>query len=299
MLRVMITACLLVAACCAQAAEKVKPMVGVYYFPGWYRTGGEKGVAPYDRATDWSEWRGAIAKAAVPRPVCGFYDDSNPAVWSYFDRWISSHGIDFIAFDWYYNDGEEYLSESLDKGFLGCKASGGIKFCLNWCNHGGYWWHSKLDQTIPKLEKMIDLACDEYFNRPNYLRIDGKPVFMIYETDILSSFCDVKTALAAIRNRAKQRGCPELYLVGVYSGADRSRNRSAQDLRLRCLLRLYLRLDARPQGDLGLARPTTTPTSPTTSSATSTPTSRASPRPTALPIGRPRSPAGTTARARV
>jgi len=223
MIRAMITACLIAAVCSVHAAaEKTKPMVGVYYFPGWYRSGGEKAKPPYDRNTDWSEWRGAIAKAATPRPVCGFYDDSNPKLWSYFDRWITSHGIDFIAFDWYYNDGQEYLSESLDKGFLGCKASSGIKFCLHWCNHGGTWWHSKLDQTIPSLEKMIDLASDKYFSRPNYLRIDGKPVLMIYDNDILGSFGDVKTALTAIRKRAAERGCSGLYIVGVYSGADRS-----------------------------------------------------------------------------
>jgi len=204
------------------STAKVEPMVGVYYFPGWYRTGTEHRAEPYDKATDWSEWRGAVMKGAHPRPVCGFYDDADPALWSYYEKWIGSHGIDFIAFDWYYNDGEEYLSESLDAGFLGCKGSEKIKFCLNWCNHGGYWWHSKLDQTVPKLEKMIDLACEKYFGRPNYLRIDGKPVFMIYENDILSSFGDVRTALAAIRARAKERGYPAIYLVGVYSGADRS-----------------------------------------------------------------------------
>lgn len=222
MLRKIVQISLLIAVCCTPAAcAKVKPMVGVYYFPGWYRTGGEKFVAPYDKTTDWSEWRGAVAKAAHPRPVCGFYDDSNPKLWGYYNDWMSSHGIDFIAFDWYYNDGEEYISESLDKGFLGNKPDPKLRFCLNWCNHGGYWWHSPLKQSGEALDKMIDLACDKYFKLPNYLRIDGKPVFMIYETDILSSFGNVKTALTQIRQRAKARGY-ELYLVSVYSGANRA-----------------------------------------------------------------------------
>jgi hypothetical protein len=79
-----------------------------------------------------------------------------------------------------------------------------------------------LDQTEPKLAKMIDLACEKYFNRPNYLRIDDKPVFMIYESDILRSFIDVKAGLAVIRKRAKEHGYSDLYIVGVYSGANRS-----------------------------------------------------------------------------
>jgi hypothetical protein len=211
---------LVVPAVCS--SEKVKPMVGVYYFPGWHRTGGEKGAPPYDRATDWSEWRGAVMKGAHPRPVSGFYDDSNPKVWDYFNDWMSGHGIDFVAFDWYYNDGQEYLSESLDSGFIGSKSNGKVKFCLHWCNHGGAWWRSPLDQSKDKLLKMIDMACEKYFNRPNYLRIDGKPVFMIYENDILRGFGDVKSGLDAMRKRAVERGLAGLYIVGVYSGANRS-----------------------------------------------------------------------------
>lgn len=223
MLRKIVQISLLIAVCCTPAAcAKVNPMVGLYYFPGWYRTGGEKFVAPYDKATDWSEWRGAVMKGAHPRPVCGFYDDSNPKLWSYYNKWMISHGVDFIAFDWYYNDGEEYLSDSMDMGFLGSKPDPKLKFCLNWCNHGGYWWHSKLDQTPPKLEKMIDLACEKYFKLPNYLRIGGKPVFMIYENDILSGFGDVKAALATVRQQAKKHGYSDIYLVGVYSGGSRA-----------------------------------------------------------------------------
>jgi len=183
-LRIIALILLLAAVCCSQAGGKAKTMVGVYYFPGWYR---DKPAVMESGYQDSSEWRSAIAKAAHPRPLCGFYDDSNPAVWDYFDRWIGSHGIDFIAFDWYYNVGQEFLSDSLDKGFLGCKASDKVEFCLNWCNHGGPWWKVQIDQTVGQLEKMIDLACERYFNRPNYLRIDGKPVIMIYETDMLQA----------------------------------------------------------------------------------------------------------------
>ncbi len=231
MLRQIVQIGLLAAVCCTAVGAEVRPMVGVYYFPGWYRTGGEKPAPPYDKSTDWSEWRGAVMKGAHPRPLCGFADDSNPALWSYFNRWMTSSGIDFVAFDWYYNDGQEYLSDSLDKGFLGSEQAYGApgaerygpspKFCLHWCNHGGYWWKSKLDQSPPKLEKMIDLVSEKHFQRPNYLKIDGKPVFMIYEHDTLAGFGDGKTALATLRKQAKKHGYPDLYLVGVYSGASR------------------------------------------------------------------------------
>lgn len=212
------------------SAEKVKPMVGVYYFPGWHRTGGEKGVAPFDKSSDGSEWRGAIMKGAHPRAISGFYDDSNPKVWDYFNRWMTGHGIDFVAFDWYYNDGQEYLVDSLDGGFLPSNPDPKLKFCLHWCNHGGPWWLRKLDQSSDKLLKMVDLISEKYLKRPNYLCIDGKPVFMIYENDTLRGFGDVKSNLDAMRKRAKEDGLPGLYIVGVYSGA----NRAEIDQRKQC-----------------------------------------------------------------
>lgn len=219
MLRKIVQVCLLIAVCCTPAAcAEVKPMVGVYYFPGWHGAGG-------------GEWRSAIMNAAKPRALSGFADDSKPELWGYFNKWMTSHGVDFLAFDWYYNDEQEFLSDALDKGYLGSiqgeaapgsdRFGAGPKYCLHWCNHGGSWWVRKLDQTPPKLQEMIDLACEKHFKRPNYLRIDGKPVFMIYENDTLSSFGDVKTALTTIRQQAKKHGYPDVYLVGVYSGASR------------------------------------------------------------------------------
>lgn len=231
MLRRIVQTCLLIAVCCTPAAcAKVRPMVGVYYFPGWHRTGGEKAKPPYDKASDGSEWRGAIMKAAHPRAVCGFADDSNPKVWGYYNDWMTGHGIDFIAFDWYYNCGQEYLSESLDDGFLPSNPDPKLKFCLHWCNHGGPWWRSPLNQSLEELLKMTDLACDKYFKLPNYLRIDGKPVFMIYESDTVGSFGDVKSNLNAMRKRANERGYAGLYIVGVYSGASRAEIDRRKDL---------------------------------------------------------------------
>jgi hypothetical protein len=200
----------------AGAVVKAGPQVGIYYFPGWYRAAG-------DPSGESSEWRNAIMKAATPRPLCGFYNDADPRLWDYYTPWMTSHGIDFIAFDWYYNAGQEYLNDSLDRGFLQSAKNINVKFCCHWCNHGGPWWKKQLDQTKPAMLEMTDLLCARYFQRPNYLRIDGRPVFMIYEMDMLLGYGGgleaVQESLAAIRKRAKEKGFPDLYLVAVYPGA--------------------------------------------------------------------------------
>lgn len=198
-------------------AEKAKPSVGVYYFPGWYR-GFDKDRSSTDEP---GEWREAVMKAAVPRPVCGFYNDADPNLWNYYIPWMTTHGIDFIAFDWYYNTGQEYLNKSLDRGFLQAEKVNSIKFCVHWCNHGGRWWEKPLDQSKPAILVMTDLLCDKYFCKPNYMRINGCPVFMIYELNTLLSFGGVdgvKNSLSAMRERVKEKGFPGLFIVSVYSG---------------------------------------------------------------------------------
>ncbi|MDI6828946.1 MAG: glycoside hydrolase family 99-like domain-containing protein, partial [Armatimonadota bacterium] len=198
----------------ASHATEVKPMVGVYYFPGWYRAAKK----PQGEA---SEWRSAIMQAAVPRPLCGFYNDADPRLWKYYITWMSTHGIDFIAFDWYYNAGQEFLYESLDRGFLQAKNANNIKFCIHWCNHGGGWWLKPLDQTKPAVIEMMDLLCERYFHRPNYLRINGRPVFMIYDIQQFLSFGGrdaAKDTLAAVRKRVKEKGFKDLYIVAIYHG---------------------------------------------------------------------------------
>lgn len=210
-LLIMLTAVLLASIACAE----VKPMVGVYYFPGWYR-------AYRNPAGETSEWRTAIMKAAVPRASCGFYNDADPRLWGYYIPWMATHGIDFIAFDWYYNAGQEYLYESLDRGFLQAERANDVKFCIHWCNHGGGWWLKPLDQGKAAVLEMTDLLCARYFHRPNYLRIDGRPVFMIYDINQFMGFGGVdaaKDALAAMRQRAKEKGFPGVYLVAVYASS--------------------------------------------------------------------------------
>lgn len=190
-----------------------KPAVGVYYFPGWYRAAGDPSGMD-------SEWRNAIMKAATPRPLCGFYNDADPWLWDYYVPWMTTHGIDFIAFDWYYNAGQEYLHSSLDEGFLQSRKNASIKFCCHWCNHGGGWWKKPLDQTKPAILDMTDLLCARYFSKPNYLRINGRPVFMIYQSDMLIGYGGgedaARESLTAMRQRAKEKGFQDLYLVAVY-----------------------------------------------------------------------------------
>ena len=208
------------------AAQPPRPTVGVYYFPGWYRGKG-------DPTNQWSEWRRCIMKTPEPRALCGFYDDSDPRLWGYYTDWMAGHGVDFIAFDWYYNAREEALNDSLANGFLGCVSRDKVRFALHWCNHPLDIWKHPLNQSREKLLEMTDYASARYFKQPNYLRIKGLPVFMIYDVDQLlafGGFAAVKASLSGMRDHARRAGVGGLHLVAVYSRASAGYVQLCRDL---------------------------------------------------------------------
>ena len=186
----------LVASCAAGASGTYpaapKPVatdikVGVYVFPGWYRHPGTSDY-PYTCHDDQSEWMTAIAKVSKPRPILGFYDDSMPEVNDWHIKWAREAGISWFAFDWYWNAGEKRLARTLEKGFLKSRYCEQMQFCINWCNHG-LDYKKPLDFSPAALEELIRYCADNYFVRPNYLKINGRPVFMIYEIKPILAAC--------------------------------------------------------------------------------------------------------------
>ena len=172
---------------------KTNIKVGTYIFPGWYRG---KGSNAFPRVTieNDSEWR-LIAKFPTPRPVLGFYDDALPEVNDWHIKWALEAGISWFAFDWYWNRGEKRLARTLDDGFLNAKYKDMMGFCIHWCNHSLDWKPNNLnkvggDENTPignldfspdALVEMIDYCAKNYFSQKNYLKINGQPVFMVWD----------------------------------------------------------------------------------------------------------------------
>ncbi len=156
---------------------KTKINVGTYIFPGWYR--GKKVYTNTSvKIENRSEWR-LIAKFPGPRPLLGFYDDSIPEVNDWHIKWAVEAGISWFAFDWYWNREEKHLHRSLEEGFLNAKYKNMMKFCVNWCNHP-LDWKKPLDFSPEALTEMMDYCIKNYFLLPNYLKINNRPVFMVW-----------------------------------------------------------------------------------------------------------------------
>lgn len=175
----------------------MRPTVLAYYFPGWHA----------DPRTDewfgrgWTEW--SLLEAAGPRydghrqprrPAAGLEDESDPAVAARQIELARSHGIDGFLVDYYWYDDGNYLEGALDRGLLAADNSDDIDFALMWANHElvdifptdrreGEPPERLKDGAIDAeaFDRMTDHIVSEYFSKDNYLKVDGKPWFSIYE----------------------------------------------------------------------------------------------------------------------
>lgn len=211
--------------------------VACYYFPN-YHPGDPRNEAVHGKG--WSEWE--LVKAARPRfpghqqprvPQWGYQDESDPAVMARKIDAAADHGIDAFIFDWYWYDDGPFLERGLDRGFLGARSRGRMRFGLMWANHDWVDIHPKKLGAPERLlypgrirpatwDRMTDHVIRQYFRRPEYWTIAGRPYFSVYELyRLVESFGGIPETRAALdRFRAKTRaaGFPDLHLNAVTWG---------------------------------------------------------------------------------
>ena len=187
------------------------------------------------------------------RPLWGTVDEADPAVMEFQIREATRHGVNVFIYDWYWYDRRPFLEQCLDEGFLGAPNNGDMRFYLMWANHdAGYTWdkrQSDLDEIVwlgsqprEEFDRVCRRVIDMYFTRPNYYKIDGCPVFMIYDVmnlvKGLGGIDNTRAALDDFRALVREAGFPELHLqLTVWSegainvsGVDANRSGSARDI---------------------------------------------------------------------
>ena len=140
----------------------------------------------YEAKPKWDGHRQPIV------PLWGYENEADPNVVEKKIEAAVSHGVNVFIYDWYWYGGRPFLEDALDKGFLGAPNNGKMKFFVMWANHhvNNLWDNKAADKTSLKWRSWVDADefrkisrrwMDMYFSRPNYYRICGKPVLMIYE----------------------------------------------------------------------------------------------------------------------
>lgn len=152
---------------------------------------------------EWQSVRSAQSKYpgdTWPRkPLWGYQNEADPYVMQMQIDAAADHGVNVFIYDWYWFDGRPFLEQCLNNGYLKAKNNHRVKFYLMWANHNANNTWSKNISDTDALNTVIwngavdeynfDVICDrlieKYFGHPNYYRIDGKPVFMIYDLENL------------------------------------------------------------------------------------------------------------------
>jgi hypothetical protein len=164
------------------------------------------------------------------QPLWGYEPDDDPEV---MERWInlaSDHNVNTFIFDWYWYDKKPFL-ESAVNAFVNAPNSRKMNFYLMWANHhisgtllNSYRYPMDRDTLIWKgtvdredFKNVVAYMIRNFFMQPNYLKIDGQPVFAIYRTDILlksfdNSWEETRKGLDYFRDEVKKAGFTGLHL---------------------------------------------------------------------------------------
>ncbi|MFZ2029832.1 MAG: glycoside hydrolase family 99-like domain-containing protein [Vitreimonas sp.] len=147
----------------------------------------------------------------------GFYDLRTPGVMAKQADLARAHGVSAFCFHYYWFDGKRLLEAPIET-FLK-DPSIDIGFCLCWANENWTrrWDGDETDILIAQnhgaenhTRIFADLA--RHMSDPRYLRVEGRPVLVVYRPDII----DDALAMTEIwRAEARKLGWPGLYLIAT------------------------------------------------------------------------------------
>lgn len=207
-----------------------KKEIYAYYFPNWH----------VDKLNEkwhgkgWTEWE--VTKCARARfenhhqpliPLWGYEDEADPKVMEKKISTAKNYGIDGFIFDMYYYEEGPYRCRCIDEGFLKAENCNGFKFAIMWCNHDPIYAHptgrigvspSLMSSAVTKdsFKRITDVFIEKYFCKPNYIRVDGKILFIIYNVEKLirelGGVENVVEAFDDLRSRVRKAGLGELEL---------------------------------------------------------------------------------------
>jgi hypothetical protein len=171
------------------------------------------------------------------KPLWGPVNEADPAVMSMEINQAVTHGVNVFIFDWYWYDDRPFMETTLDSGFLKAKNSTQMKFYLMWANHDvNNPWDTRLNKYHEynviwrgsvgraEFEEVCKRDIDKYFKLPQYYKINGKPVFMIYDLpnliNGLGGIAQTIDALKWFKNETQKAGFPGLELQFTLWGSN-------------------------------------------------------------------------------
>lgn len=209
---------------------------------------------------EWQSVKNSSPKACgyswSRKPRWGYVNEADPYVMEMEINAAVDHGVNVFIYDWYWYDGRPFLEGCLNDGFLKAKNNDKMKFYLMWANHdANHLWSKDVSDTAAgqtviwkgavgrqDFENAVHHVINDYFSRPNYYKINGCPVFMIYDVknliDGLGGIDAAKAGIEYFRTETKKAGFPDLHFqLAVWgensvnlSGIDSNMSGSTKDI---------------------------------------------------------------------
>ncbi|MEB0010060.1 glycoside hydrolase family 99-like domain-containing protein [Glaciimonas sp. GNP009] len=207
--RLVLSICILGLSTTATPATRQDYQVGVFYFPGWKN---HQPHAPADNP--WDRLKAFPDK----EPALGWYDEGADNVMHQQIDWMNKYGINFVVFDWYFGIGQHVYLEHALAAFMRAPNRDKLKFSILWANHDG------MPKSHDDWLVMVRYWVKYYFPRPEFMRIDGRPVVYIFSADELKKQAEsfgstTKELLESAQTIARENGWPGIDFVAG-SGAN-------------------------------------------------------------------------------
>lgn len=174
--------------------------------------------------TDWTNVKAAKPlfhghdQPKVPHPGLGYYDPRNVDVLEHQAELAKRYGIHGFCFYHYWFDGKLLLEKPVENFLAAAKPD--LPFCLCWANEPWTraWDGRERDVLMPQKYGGIE-DWERHFNYllpafrdPRAIRVDGKPVFLIYR---IGSITNVNEMIRTWRRLAEKAGLPGLHIVAM------------------------------------------------------------------------------------
>ncbi len=161
------------------------------------------------------------------KPLLGWYDETDPEVVDWQIKWAVEHGISAFCVDWYWNRGARRL-EHWVQAYYRAKHRRFLKWYMMYANHNEPGAHDEADTR-----RLVQYWIDSYFRTPEYYRIDGKPVVVIWAFDRFGEdFAEeaarrgeriapeegLRRAIALMQSVVRAAGFPGIHFIDMYHG---------------------------------------------------------------------------------
>ncbi|MBT9489742.1 MAG: glycoside hydrolase family 99-like domain-containing protein [Rubrivivax sp.] len=190
-----------------QLAVAAEPKVGVFYFPGWKDNALGLAYNP-----PWEP----IKRFPDREPVLGWYPEGEQWVMDKHLGWMQQNGLDYVLFSWYWSRNFEILGHAV-QAYQRSKVDAKIPYALMWANHD----RGPVERV--HFTGMVRELIKKHWNRPDYLRVDGRPVFFIMLPDSLQQRAaafstDSVALLQEAQAMVREAGLPPILFVGGSGG---------------------------------------------------------------------------------